>query len=69
MDTRQAPAQFLPTPVDDCPSPRDFYQQMTQATMTKATSLKMEMSRMNIWVKARTATQNSQGRMIPVWEL
>ena len=35
----------------------------------KATSLKMEMSRMNIWVKARRPTQNTQGMMILVWEL
>ena len=35
----------------------------------KATSLKMEMSRMNIWVKARRPTQNTQGIMILVWEL
>ena len=47
MDTRQAPAQFLSTPVVNCHSLRNFYQQMKQARMD--TTMKRMKRMIPVW--------------------
>ena len=71
LDTRQPLAQFsLTAAYHRCgsvtPSPEEDADEDGDSAVMKATSLKMVISRVKIWVRARRPTQAIQGGLIPI---